>query len=105
MNIKNNWFSVYMFLVIGITMTMIIQNNKRIIEFKKNSINQIVTVQIDKPEEVEIIKKRLQGATHQPVFIEFLGENKYRILLRCPPDKYDELEDIVNQRKMRLMKN
>lgn len=95
MNLKTfllkNWFTAYMFLAVGITATMTIKYNNEIIEFKNNSVEQIFTLEINEAEDVENIKRRLQRITHQPVYVESLGENKYKILLKCPPDKCDQL--------------
>lgn len=95
MNLKatllKNWFSAYMFLAVAITAIMIVKNNNEILEFKNNSVDQILTLEITEPEDVESIRRRLQRATYQPVYVESLGENKYKIWLKCPPDKCDQL--------------
>ncbi len=87
---KNYWFTFYLLIIVFITSGMIIQNNQNIYNFKKLSVDHMITLEMDS-EQVGKIQKKLENITFQPVIVEPVGKDRYRIFLRCPPDRYDQI--------------
>lgn len=56
----------------------------------------MLTLELDSS--IEEIQKKLENITYQPVLIETIGQNRYRILLRCPPDKYEQISGWIKKK-------
>jgi preprotein translocase subunit SecF len=83
---RKYWFTLYMSVIVSLTMVVFFN----VFDFKNNSTEHSLTLSVDKMQ-AEDIRIKLQGITYQPVEIEPVGENQYRIKLRCPPEKYDQI--------------
>lgn len=75
---------------------MILQTKRNIAKFKDASIDHTLTLEASS--NIEEIQKKLENITYQPVLVESIGQNKYRILLRCPPDKYDQISGWIKKK-------
>jgi len=94
--LKNYWFTTYLVFTIIITISMIVQNDKNAYNFKKLSVDHMLTIKTN--QDIKEMQKKLENMTHQPVIIEYIDEYKYRILLRCPPDKYDQISGWIRKK-------
>lgn len=47
--------------------------------------------------DIEAVERALRGATFQPIEMELISGDRYRIVVRCPPDKIGYISSLIHR--------
>lgn len=77
-------------LVIGL---LTVARYRTVQDFRERSVSHGIVVE---SEDIDAVEEALRGATFQPVNREKISGNRYRIVLRCPPESVDGISKLID---------
>lgn len=87
-------------LMIALSILTLLKYNK-IIDFKQNSINYTIIIEADE-KDISNIKANIQDITYQQVAEEKIEDGKYKIKIKCPPERFNSVKIFLKSKSDHL---